>query len=313
MTNEVTVITEKKNEIRWFIPSSESQAMALSEMLARSTLVPSHFKGKPSDVYIAIAMGASIGLGWMQSVQNIQVIHSKPSIYGDAVNAIVTAHREFYSHEFIWDEAKVEWKITIVRIRNGVLIPVTITYGKKDAETAGHLTKDTYKKNLKDMLRRRCYGKVAQIQFPDALGGFSFAEEEEDFAYTQKKTKINEMNTVENSIAETMGIKPADVIEGEVLEDIPTQSSAEPAKTPNSEPQKEPDTIPPDESRKLDQVTYLEELLSKYSAATFAGKIDIRESWCKSAGVDKVSDMKPDRLSAFTRMVEIILEKNGVA
>ena len=74
-----------------FMPSTFDEAMRLSEMLAKSQMVPTGYRGKPEDVFVAIAWGREIGLAPLQSLQNIAVISGKPSVYGDAALALVQA------------------------------------------------------------------------------------------------------------------------------------------------------------------------------------------------------------------------------
>jgi len=74
-----------------FAPATMDEAMKFSEMLARSSMVPRQYQGKPEDVLVACQWGREIGLAPMQALQNIAVINGKPSVYGDAAMALVQA------------------------------------------------------------------------------------------------------------------------------------------------------------------------------------------------------------------------------
>ena len=68
-----------------FAPANIDEAMRLAETLARSSMVPKNYQGKPEDILVATIWGKEIGLATMQALQNISVINGKPSVYGDAI------------------------------------------------------------------------------------------------------------------------------------------------------------------------------------------------------------------------------------
>ena len=83
-------------------PTSFDEAMQFSKLIANSSLVPPAFKGKAADVLVAVQMGAELGLQPMQAIQNICVINGRPCVWGDAMLAIVKAHKQFeYLQEHI--------------------------------------------------------------------------------------------------------------------------------------------------------------------------------------------------------------------
>src|SRR5210317_1102492 len=71
------------------IPTDVDQALRISEMFAKSDLVPDNYKNKPANIFLAVSAGASLGLAPFQAMQNIAVINGKPSIWGDALLAMV--------------------------------------------------------------------------------------------------------------------------------------------------------------------------------------------------------------------------------
>jgi hypothetical protein len=56
-----------------FAPTSITEAIKFSEMLAKSQMVPRQYQGKPEDVLVAIQWGCEVGLAPLQSLQNIAV------------------------------------------------------------------------------------------------------------------------------------------------------------------------------------------------------------------------------------------------
>jgi hypothetical protein len=74
-----------------FAPATVTEAIQFSEMLANSNMVPKQYMGKPQDIMVCIQWGMEMGLAPMQALQNIAVINGKPSVYGDAMMALVQA------------------------------------------------------------------------------------------------------------------------------------------------------------------------------------------------------------------------------
>lgn len=65
------------------MPTTMEQAMILCETLAKSDMVPTEFRGKPSNVFVAIQLGADLGLSPMQALQSIAVFNGRPTLFGD--------------------------------------------------------------------------------------------------------------------------------------------------------------------------------------------------------------------------------------
>ncbi|HHH2239778.1 TPA: hypothetical protein ACPZUV_004417, partial [Yersinia enterocolitica] len=70
-------------------PQNFEQAQRFAEAIAGSQFAPSNYRGKPNDVLIAMQMGAELGFQPMQSVQGIAVINGRPSVWGDALRALI--------------------------------------------------------------------------------------------------------------------------------------------------------------------------------------------------------------------------------
>lgn len=161
-----------------FQPQSVDEALRLSELLATSDLVPACYKGKPANVMVAITMGAEVGLAAMQALQNIAVINGHPSLWGDAIGALIKTHPHY---EWIREEWDPELKQAVCTIKRRGEPERTQVFGKREAQEAGLLSKDTYKKHLQRMCERRARGRCAQDVFPDALKGLKPAEEVMDY------------------------------------------------------------------------------------------------------------------------------------
>jgi len=165
-------------------PTSFEEAMRISGILAKSSFVPAHLKGKPDEIFLTIQFGQELGLKTLQSLQNIAVINGKPSVWGTAMVAIVRAHPEFES--MIETTLKPEglpkqWGVQCtIKRRNQP--PHTSIFTVEDAITAKLWGKaGPWTLYPKRMLTWRARTMACNDVFGDALKGFISAEEAHDY------------------------------------------------------------------------------------------------------------------------------------
>jgi hypothetical protein len=164
-------------------PSNMSEAMQMAEMLSKSGMVPKAYQNKPQDTLVAMMMGHEVGLNPIQSLQNIAVINGKPSIYGDALAALVQNHPQFGGMEESFTDAGMVATCTVWR-KNGT--KHTQTFSQADATKAGLWGKSgPWSQYPKRMLAMRARGFALRSQFADALAGLITREEAEDMPQLQ--------------------------------------------------------------------------------------------------------------------------------
>jgi hypothetical protein len=159
-------------------PNSMGEAMQMAEMLSSSQMVPKNYQNKPQDTLVAMMMGSELGLNPIQALQNIAVINGKPSIYGDAMLALVQNHNAFGGIKEHYDEQAMTATCTVWR-KGGE--KHTVTFSKADAEKAGLWGKaGPWSQYPKRMQTFRARGFALRDQFADALAGLISREEAED-------------------------------------------------------------------------------------------------------------------------------------
>jgi len=160
-------------------PQNLDEAMRMADMLSKSGMVPNQYQNRPQDTLVAMMMGSEIGLNPIQSLQNIAVINGKPSIYADALLALVQNHPKFGGHEEEFDDSSMTATCTVWR--KGDDKKHTVTFSKADAELAMLWNKPgPWKQYPKRMLMWRARGYALRDKFADALGGLITAEEAQD-------------------------------------------------------------------------------------------------------------------------------------
>lgn len=175
---------EARNPLGMFDPSMLEGALKAADMLAKSDLVPKDFQGKPGNCLIAIQWGAELGLPPLQAMQNIAVINGRPSIWGDALLALVRGSGALVSiNEWIEgdDGDKPNWIAHCEVVRRGADEPVRRSFSWDDAKTANLADKQgPWRQYPKRMLQMRARGFALRDVFTDVLKGLYVAEEAQD-------------------------------------------------------------------------------------------------------------------------------------
>ena len=161
------------NALATLAPTNMKEAMEFAGLLAKSDIVPKDYQGKPGNVLVAIQWGMEIGLQPMQAMQNIAVINGRPSIWGDAMIALVRACPAF---EYI-NETQTDREATCIIKRKGEPEAVR-TFSLEDAKRAGLMGKSgPWTQYPKRMMQMRARSWALRDVFPDVLKGMICAEE----------------------------------------------------------------------------------------------------------------------------------------
>jgi len=157
-------------------PQSLTEAMKLSEYLAKSEIIPIAFRGRPADVFVAIGFGAELGMPPMSSLRNVFILDGRPTISADGAHGVAISHPEcdrFYRDN---ERSELGKREVWICVRNG-----EPHEGEFTIEMAAHLMKkDNWRNYPADMLKARARLRAAKLAFPDRLGGILTREEIQD-------------------------------------------------------------------------------------------------------------------------------------
>lgn len=170
----------KKKDLAFGIaPASFEDAWRMASIMSRSAFVPKGFQNQPSNILVAMQMGAEIGLSPMQALQSIAVINGRPSLWGDAMLALVMVSPHYVNHDETLDEGTMTAVAAFVR--KGKATPIVRQFSKDDAIKANLWTKAGPWVNYpKRMLQMRARALAIRDGFPDVIKGLSIAEEAVD-------------------------------------------------------------------------------------------------------------------------------------
>lgn len=210
-----------------FSPANLDEAMNLSSILSQSSIVPSSYKGKSEDILVAIIMGSELGFSPIASLQNIATINGKPSIYGDAMLALVKNSPlcEDVIETLIKAE-KQEDSGAVCTVKRKGMEPVTVTFTVGDAIRAGLWKKaGPWTMYPKRMLQMRARSFALRDAFPDVLRGLVATEEIEDYQEIVKDVIKSKKKNKPEPMANPLDIMNVDE-DGVILE---TTSEIEPS------------------------------------------------------------------------------------
>ncbi|UVL22418.1 recombinase RecT [Pseudomonas donghuensis] len=157
-------------------PQNIDEALRFADFLAASDIVPKDFQRKPANILVAVQWGMELGLQPMQAMQSIAVINGRPSLWGDAVIALV---RSSPLCEYVYETDDGE--TATCRVKRVGEDEQVRTFSMADASQAGLKGKQgpwaQYPKRMRQM-RARSF--ALRDVFPDVLRGMPMAEEVQD-------------------------------------------------------------------------------------------------------------------------------------
>ena len=158
-------------------PQTFEQALTFANYLADSQMVPKDFMGKPGNCLVAIQWGMELGLKPLQCMQNIAVINGRPSLWGDAVMALVLASPHCKDVIETYEGTGDNYAAVCVAKRHG-RADKTGRFSLVDAKAAGLLGKSGPWTQYRDrMMKMRARAFALRDQFADVLKGMAVAEE----------------------------------------------------------------------------------------------------------------------------------------
>ena len=155
------------------------EAWRMAQLFAKSDLVPKDYRDRPENCLTAMQMGAELGFKPMQSLQGIAVINGRPSVWGDALWALVQSCPVVIDTHESFDTGTMT--ATCIIQRRGRAKPTVHHYSQADALTAGLWKKSgPWTQYPQRMLQMRARAFCARDAIPDFLKGMGVAEEIRD-------------------------------------------------------------------------------------------------------------------------------------
>ena len=146
--------------------------MQVSQMLAKSSLVPSAYRGKPENILLATLAGQPFGWDPTMSMRSFHIIEGQPSLKPEIMLALVRRAGHSVQGTTATDGATVTGK------RRDTGDTMTVTYSLEDARRANLLNKSVWKQYPSSMCWARALSQLCRMLFPDVVLGVGYTPEE---------------------------------------------------------------------------------------------------------------------------------------
>lgn len=210
--------TNTNTAVNFLTPTNLQEAMQIAEILSSSDIVPKDYQRKPGNILVAMQWGAEIGLQPLQAMQNIAVINGRPSIWGDAMLALVRGSGQL---DFIKEEISEDGLKATCTVKRKNEDPVASVFTMEDAKRAGLSGKQgPWTQYPKRMMKLRARSYALRDVFPDVLKGMAIAEEEQDkeIDVTPAATSLEaKVNSGANALKSRLK-KKTDAVESQAVE-----------------------------------------------------------------------------------------------
>lgn len=174
-------------------PQNLDEALKFADYLANSDIVPKDFQRKPANILVAVQWGMELGLQPMQAMQSIAVINGRPSLWGDAVIALV---RSSPLCEYVYESDDGE--TATCRVKRVGEEEQARTFSMTDAGLAGLKGKQgPWSQYPKRMRQMRARSFALRDVFPDVLRGMPMAEEVQDIPTERELNQSHPRKTEE--------------------------------------------------------------------------------------------------------------------
>lgn len=175
----------------WTDTKSFDQMARVAGMLAKSSIVPQNYQGKPEDCFLAVEMAARMNTSPLMVMQNLFVVKGKPSWAGQACMAFINACGKFRNVKHVYTGTKGTDSrgcyVTAVRVSDGEVVNGTeVTIAMAKAE--GWTTNSKWRNMSEQMLGYRAASFFARMYCPEALLGLQTTEEVLDAEVPVKST-----------------------------------------------------------------------------------------------------------------------------
>jgi hypothetical protein len=191
------------------------EALRFSEIMAQSDIIPTHYRGKPANVFIAMQTAFRTNLDPMQVMQNTFIVSGKLGMSSTFAISLANSSGLFeggirYRIEGAGDDLKVTAYANLKK--SGAEISYTISMREAQAE---NWTKNPKYRTLPElMLRYRSATLLIRTHVPEVINGMHMVEEIEDIQIAKNITpKTESLNSKLDSLISAPNLESNDHVE----------------------------------------------------------------------------------------------------
>ena len=175
-TTELTTIEQPVNGGAIFAPAQFEHAQRIAKVLSSSDLVPTTYKNNVANTLVALEMANRMGASPLMVMQNLHIIHGRPSWGSSFIIASLNSCGRFSTLRFVGDSNKCK-AVATDKQTGEVLEGPTVSLEMAKAE--GWLTKTGSKWITMPelMLKYRAAAFFGRLYAPEVLMGMQTSEE----------------------------------------------------------------------------------------------------------------------------------------
>lgn len=235
MTKELTVSQERSNSMQSYCFANAAafeSAQRMAKPLAESTLVPREYQGNMANCVVALEVAQRIGASPLMVMQNLYIVHGKPSWSSQFIIAALNSCGRFTPLQFVLDGEGDDWGCHVTsQDKDGNILKgprVSIKMAKEEGWYQKNGSK--WKTMPEMMLRYRAASFFGKLYAPEILMGMYTQEEAEDMGMrdiTPRKApdlKDAFMDTQTGEVVEVPEEEPEDEGQlGDLLKEAPAE------------------------------------------------------------------------------------------
>lgn len=201
----------------YFDRATFEQAFSVASMLAKSDLLPSHFKGKVENVFIALQLAYRMKLDPFMLMQGCYIVHNRPGFEGKFIIALINKSGLFNDPlAFEYGGSGEDRYVIASAVRRSTGKKLELRFALRTAVSEGWVKNNAKWRSMEDqMMAYRAGAFFGRLHCPEILLGFQTVDELEDIAPPRhvESTPVNATaNQPEKPLASTAQTTPATVV-----------------------------------------------------------------------------------------------------
>lgn len=158
----------------------------IATALSQSDMVPKHFKGKPSDCFLALNIAKRMGIDPFAVLSNLYVVQGTPAFSAKFLIAMANKSGTFSTPiMFRWTGEGDTLSATAYAKHEASGEEVSFEFSMADAKAEGYTKNPKYKSMGKLMLAYRAATLFTRLYCPESAMGAVTVEEAEDMKYAK--------------------------------------------------------------------------------------------------------------------------------
>lgn len=192
-------IVEHKQEKKILTPFEKNYQMA--SFLSNSDIIPSRFKNKISDCFIALEMSQRTGASFLEVVQNLFVVKGTPSWKATFIISQINRSGKF-DGPLLFEPTGSGQNLEVTAAANYKGKKLTASASMEMARRENWVSNPKYNSMPEQMLTYRAASFFCRKYCPEVLFGMYTTDEIEDVNFSKQKTQVIEPKNIAPNVKE---------------------------------------------------------------------------------------------------------------